>query len=111
MWYRFCFAIVGAVWDGKDFKEKLNTLMAAHMVLVIVGTLIMGAITGFVFSNEGALFWGLAGQILHGLLTIVCFALVGVAFWRFGWKVGTFDLVLLFIAGNIALFLQQLEKQ
>jgi hypothetical protein len=35
-------------------------------------------------------------------LSIVCFTLVGIAFWRFGWKIGVIDLVLLFIAANVA---------
>jgi hypothetical protein len=71
------------------------------MVLLISSTLIIGVITGFVFFNEGELFQGVAGQVLHGLLSIVCFALVGVAFWRFGWKVGVIDLALPFIASNV----------
>jgi hypothetical protein len=73
------------------------------MVLIISSTLIIGTITGFVFFNEGDLFHGVAGQVLHGLLSIVCFVLVGVAFWRFGWKVGVIDLALLFIASNVGL--------
>jgi len=73
------------------------------MILLISGTLIIGLITGFVFFNEGELFHGVAGQVLHGLLSIICFALVGVAFWRFGWKVGVIDLALLFIASNVGL--------
>jgi hypothetical protein len=44
-----------------------------------------------------------AGQVLHGLMSIVCFALVGVAFWRFGWKVGVLDLALLFLTLNAGL--------
>jgi len=82
------------------------------MVLLIVGTLIMGAVTGVMVSNEGVFFWGLAGQILHGSLSVLCFALVGVAFWRFGWKIGMIDLVLILIAGNVALsFSAQLRKK
>jgi hypothetical protein len=73
------------------------------MVLLISSTLIIGAITGFVFFNEGELFRGVAGQVVHGLSSIVCFALVGVAFCRFGWKAGVIDLALLFITSNIAL--------
>ena len=69
------------------------------MVLLIVSTLIVSAITGVM----GSFFWGLAGQILHGSFSIVCFGLVGVAFWRFGWKIGVINLVLIFIAGNVAL--------
>jgi hypothetical protein len=70
------------------------------MILLISSTLIIGAITGFVFFSEGEFFCGVAGQALHGLLSFVCFALVGVAFSRFGWKVGIIDLGLLFIASN-----------
>jgi hypothetical protein len=73
------------------------------MVLLLVGTLIISAITGAVVSSEGVFFSGLTGQVLHGLLSTVCFTLVGVAFWRFGWKVGVIDLALLFITSNIAL--------
>jgi len=73
------------------------------MVLLISSTLIIGAITGFVFFSEGEFFRGVAGQVVHGLLSIGCFALVGVAFWRFGWKVGVIDLALLFITLNSGL--------
>ena len=70
------------------------------MVLLIVGTLIIGAITG-VFSIEARFFVGLAGQILHVSLSIVCFVLVGFAFWHFGLKFGAIDLAVLLIAGNV----------
>jgi hypothetical protein len=70
------------------------------MVLLIVGTLILGAVTGLV-SIEARSFVGLGGQILHVLLSIICFILVGIVFWRFGLKVGLIDLALLFIAGNV----------
>jgi hypothetical protein len=73
------------------------------MVLFISSTLIIGAITGFVFFSEGKFFCGIAGQTLHGLLSFVCFGLVGVAFWCFGWKVGVIDLGLLFTASNTML--------
>jgi hypothetical protein len=72
------------------------------MVLLLVCTLIIGGMTGTVVFNERGFFLGLTGQVLHGLLSIVCFTLVGVAFWRFGWKIGVIDLVLLFIAANVA---------
>ena len=82
------------------------------MVLLIVSTLIVSAITGVMVSNEWGFFWGLAGQILHGSLSIACFGLVGVAFWRFGWKIGMIDLALIFIAGNLGLsFCGHLRKK
>lgn len=74
------------------------------MVLLISSTLIIGAVTGFVFFSDGSeLFCKVPGQVAHGLLSIACFALVGVTFWRFGWKLGVVDLVLVFIASNAAL--------
>jgi hypothetical protein len=73
---------------------------------------ILGAITGFAVFSQGAFFWGLAGQIVQGLLSIGCFTLVGVAFWRFGWKVGVLDLLLVFIASNVGLsFYRDLRKR
>lgn len=83
-------------------QKVIGTRLQVHMVLLLVGTLIISAITGAVVSSEGVFFSGLTGQVLHGLLSTLCFTLVGVAFWRFGWKVGVIDLVLLFIAGNVA---------
>ena len=91
------------VLDLKDHFKALAGPLRVPMVLLISSTLIIGTITGFVFFNEGDLFHGVAGQVLHGLMSIVCFALVGVAFWRFGWKVGVIDLVLLLITLNAGL--------
>jgi hypothetical protein len=66
------------------------------MVLLISSTLIFDAITGLVFFSQGESLCGVAGQVIHGLLSLVCFGLLGVAFWRFGWKVGVIDLGLPF---------------
>ena len=82
------------------------------MVLLMSCTLIIGAIIGFVFFNEGKFFCGVAGQVLHGLLSLVCFALVGVTFWRFGWTIGLINLALLFTALNTVLtFYRYLTKK
>jgi hypothetical protein len=72
-------------------------------MLVLIGcTFVLGVITGFkAFSADFS--WGLVGQIIQGLLSIGCFALVGAAFWRFGWKIGMLDLLLVFVAGNVGL--------
>jgi len=35
------------------------------------------------------------------MLSIACLVLVGVAFWRFGWKIGLLDLFLVIIAANV----------
>jgi hypothetical protein len=74
------------------------------MLLFLVGTLFISAITGIVVSSEREFISGLAGQLLHGLLSVACFTLVGIAFWRFGWKISMIDLALVFIAGNIGFY-------
>ena len=72
------------------------------MLFPFIGTtLILGMITRFADLNEGGFFRTLGGQILHGMLSIACVVLVGVAFWRFGWKIGLLDLFLVIIAANV----------
>ena len=76
------------------------------MLFCLIGTtIILGAITGFVDFSEGAFFRGLAGQIVQGMLSIACFILVGIAFWRFGWKIGLLDLLLVIIGSNVGVAL------
>jgi hypothetical protein len=77
------------------------------MLFCLIGiTIILAAITGFADFSEGACFWGLGGQIVHGVLSVACFTLVGAAFLRFGWKIGVFDLLLVFMTSHIGLTLQ-----
>ena len=79
------------------------------MLFCLIGaTIILGATIGFAF-NDGAFFCGLGGQIVHGVLSIACFILVGVAFWRFGWKIGLLDLLLVIIASNVGLALHRVR--
>ena len=72
-------------------------------------TIILGAITGFVELSKGAFFRRLGGQILHGVLSIACFILVGVAFWRFDWKIGLLDLLLVIIGSNVGVALHRVR--
>jgi hypothetical protein len=76
-------------------------------MLVLIGcTLVLGVIAGFLsFSADFS--WRPVGQIIHGLLSIGCFVLVGAAFWRFGWKIGVLDFFLAIIAANLGLTLQR----
>ena len=86
------------------FREYL----VRAMLFRLLGTTIMlGAITGFVELSKGAFFRSLGGQIVQGVLSIACFILVGVAFWRFGWKIGLLDLLLVIIASNVGLALHR----
>jgi len=88
-----------ACWIQGYRKERLV------MVLLVISTLVVAAITGVISLGEDELFCGVAGQVGHTLLSTACFALVGVAFWRFGWQVGVIDLALVFVASNVSLTL------
>ena len=72
-------------------------------------TIILGAITGFVELSKGAFLRTLGGQIAQGVLSLACFIVVGVAFWRFGWKIGLLDLLLVIIASNVGLALHRVR--
>jgi hypothetical protein len=72
------------------------------MLFFLIGTpIILGAFIGFTDFSQGAFFSGLGGEIVQGVLSIACFTLVGAAFWRFGWKIGLLDLLLVFITSNV----------
>jgi hypothetical protein len=72
-------------------------------------TIILGAITGFVELSKGAFFKIPGGQIVQGALSIACLILLGVAFWRFGWKIGLLDFLLVIIGSNVGLALHRLR--
>ena len=74
------------------------------MLFFLIGSpVILGVFIGFTDFSEGAFFWGLGGEIVQGVLSIACFTLVGAALWRFGWKIGLLDLLLVFIASSVGL--------
>jgi hypothetical protein len=72
-------------------------------------TIVLGVITGFVELSKRAFFRTLGGQIVQGVLSIACFVLVGVAVWRFGWKIGLLDLLLVITGSNVGLALHRLR--
>ena len=72
-------------------------------------TIILSAIIGFVEPSKGAFLRTLGGQIAQGMLSIACFILVGIAFWRFGWKIGLLDFLLVIIASNAGLALHRVR--
>jgi hypothetical protein len=87
----------------------LNASRHAMLFYLIGTTIILGAITGFVELSKGAFFRGLGGQIVQGVLSIACFILVGVAFWRFDWKIGLLDLLLVIIGSNVGVALHRVR--
>jgi hypothetical protein len=54
--------------------------------------------TGFALVSQGVIFHSIGGQIPQGVLSLVCFALVVVAFWKFGWKMGLLEIFLILVA-------------
>jgi hypothetical protein len=71
------------------------------MLFPFIGTtVILGMITGFADLNKRGFFRTLGGQIVHGALSAACLILVGLAFWRFGWKIGLLDFFLVVVAAN-----------
>src|SRR5215467_1571097 len=93
--------------DSSGDSEAMAHTQQIFITLLISSTLIFGAITGFVSLSDGELFCGVAGQVAHSLLSTVCFALVGVTFWRFGWILGLINLVLVVVASNVGLGLSR----
>ncbi len=80
------------------------------MIFPFIGTtVILGMITGFADLNKRGFFRTLGGQIVHGALSIACLILVGVAFWRFGWKIGLLDLLLVIIGSNVGVALHRVR--
>ena len=76
------------------------------MLFRLIGTtVIFGMMTRFANLNSGGFFKTPGGQMVHGALSVACLVLVGVAFWRFGWKIGLLDLSLAIIAANARLTL------
>ena len=66
-------------------------------------------ITPIADLTKGSFFRTLGGQIVHGVLSIGCFVLVGAAFWRFSWKIGLLDFFLVIVGSNIGLALQRIR--
>jgi len=68
-------------------------------------SLLLGAVTGFAVFSRGAFYSSLAGQVVQGVLSIACFALIVLAFWRHGWKIGVAEVLVIFGGANIGLSL------
>jgi hypothetical protein len=69
--------------------------------LYFILTLLFSIITGFILFSRGSLFNCMAGKIVQGIFSIGCFGFIGFAFWKYGWKIGALETVMIFIGGNI----------
>jgi hypothetical protein len=84
-------------------------LLRVMLFRLFGATIILGAITGFVELSKGAFLRTFGGQIAQGVLSLACFIVVGIAFWRFGWKIGLLDLLVVIIASNVGLALHRVR--
>ena len=98
-----------ALYRTRKNDSILEYLLRVMLFSLLGATIILGAITGFVELSKGAFLRTLGGQIVQGVLSIACFILVGIAFWRFGWKIGLLDLLLIIIASNVGLALHRVR--
>ena len=66
-------------------------------------TLLLAIVTMFWTFSMGAFFTSAVGQVLGGVLSLICFALICYAFWQYGWKVGLAQIAIVFGGSNIGL--------
>jgi hypothetical protein len=60
--------------------------------------------TGRALVSQGVISHSIGGQTPQGVLSLVCFALVVVAFWKCEWKFGLLEIFLILVATNIGRF-------
>jgi hypothetical protein len=75
------------------------------VVVLLAFSFLLAVVTGFAVSSNGAFWYGFLGQVVHGLLSITCFAMIIAAFWIYGWKTGIVDIVVVFVGANLGLSL------
>jgi len=68
-------------------SEVLDTIPWGLLIL----SLIFAFWTAFELSTKSA-----ASQMMQGARSIICFALIGWAFWSYGWKIGLLELLIIF---------------
>ena len=84
---------------GPEFGVKIQALPW----LFFGGSFLLGTFTGFVIFSQGAVFVSMGGQIAQGALSLGCFVMIGVVFWKFGWKIGLVEVAVILCAGRVGL--------
>lgn len=59
--------------------------------------------SGFVVFSDGAFFRKKTGRTLQGVMSLICFGLMILAFVHYDWKVGLATVFLIFVGSNIGL--------
>lgn len=59
--------------------------------------------TGFATFSNGAFFKKKEGKIVQGIMSLICFGLMALAFSRYSWKIGLATVILIFAASTVGL--------
>jgi hypothetical protein len=65
---------------------------------------VFAVVTGFAIVSRGSVFRGVFGQLFQGLSGIVCFGLIGWAFWKYGWGAGLIELCVIYAGWKVGFF-------
>jgi len=98
LWFPVCFLARSVGWANVPW-----TLFAISFLA--------GIPTGFAIFSGGSFYRTLPGQLVQGVLSIGCLAMIIAVFWIHGWKVGVLDTLLVFSGSNIGLSLHLLLRR
>ena len=85
--------------------------MNAPWIFLII-CLCVGIPSGFTLFSRGSVFSTATGQVIQGLLSILCFLMIGIGFYRYGWRVGSGAILAVFVGTNIGVtILKMLTKK
>ena len=64
-------------------------------------TFVASVIAGLALFSRGAVLRTTGGQVIQGILSLICFGTIAWAFWHYGWKVGLAQVFVVFIGANV----------
>lgn len=71
--------------------------------IFLIGSAVLGTLTGFVSFSKGAIHNSPVGRAAQGILSIASLSLIVIAFFRFGWKIGLLEILVIFGSSNMGL--------
>ena len=69
--------------------------------LYLILTFLVSIIAGFALFSRGAVYRTALGQIIQGILSLICFGFIVWAFWHYGWKTGLAETFVIFIGATV----------
>jgi uncharacterized membrane protein YoaK (UPF0700 family) len=68
--------------------------------LYLLVTAIAAIFCGFIVNSRGRWFQTLPGIALQSSIALLCFFLIGFAFYQYNWKIGLLTILVVFVAGK-----------